>query len=99
MMDTVKFALVIALPSIATFGYLIIASVSAITVGAIFFTVHYFKSTDTEKEEESDKLSDHGKDCDKKNNYGSILVEKDVLASPDKTAVVLTNYEKKQTIF
>ena len=39
-MDTIKFALVIGLPDIQTFGYLIIASVGACALGGVFFTTY-----------------------------------------------------------
>ena len=42
--DMLKFALVIALPDIKTFGILIILSFVFICLGAVFFVVHVWKT-------------------------------------------------------
>ena len=41
-MDTLKFALVIALPTIDKFGYLVIASVTALATAGVFFSSYAF---------------------------------------------------------
>lgn len=41
-MNTIKFVLVIVLPEIGTFGWLIIASFSFVVVGAIFYNSYAF---------------------------------------------------------
>ena len=44
LMDTFKFALVIGLPNMETFGYLVIASVAAATIGGLFFTAYFIET-------------------------------------------------------
>lgn len=44
LMDSIKFALVISLPTEETFGYLIIASFCSICIGAIFYISYAVKS-------------------------------------------------------
>ena len=43
-MDVIKFALVIALPSNETFGYLIIASYATIIWGGICFSIYVWRN-------------------------------------------------------
>ena len=75
-MDTIKFALVMALPFMQTFGYLIMASVTAITVGGLFFTLYFWESRNhqvmPEEKEEGEKLKQEHTEQAIKGNYGSI---------------------------
>ena len=41
LMDTLKFVLVMCLPKVQTFGYLVLASATAVTLGGGFFTAYY----------------------------------------------------------
>ena len=69
-MDTIKFALVIGLPYIQTFGYLIIASVGACALGGVFFTAYAISggSPDNNKSVDDDIVENNEKSngCDHK---------------------------------
>jgi hypothetical protein len=46
-MNTIKFALVIGLPDIETFGYLIMASYAAVACGLVSFMIYALKNKNT----------------------------------------------------
>ena len=54
VMNTIKFLLVICLPETATFGYLVIASYSAICLGGISYTSFVFQSRKSQNKVHSD---------------------------------------------
>ena len=81
-MDTIKFALVIVLPNVETFGYLIIATVSAYILGGIFFTTYAFPNKGEEYAASSDPPGgDVSSKCengrgDSKNKHGDVRDKK-----------------------
>ena len=52
LLNTIKFTLVMALPKLQTFGYLIIASTAASTMGGLFFVAYYISSSSSKKSQE-----------------------------------------------
>ena len=68
-MDTIKFALVIGLPDIQTFGYLIIASVGACALGGVFFTAYAISDGSRENKSVDDDIVENNEKsngCDNK---------------------------------
>ena len=54
VMDTIKFALVMGLPDIQSFGFLIITSVSALTFGGLFYTSYFYTTRNSKSNFSSD---------------------------------------------
>ena len=58
LLNTIKFTLVMALPKLQTFGYLIIASTAASTLGGLFFVAYYISSASSKQSQEDLKELD-----------------------------------------
>jgi len=61
LLNTVKFTLVMLLPRLQTFGYLIIASTAASTIGGLFFIVYYISSKSSNRKHEKSECKDNRK--------------------------------------
>jgi hypothetical protein len=53
LMNTIKFVLVILLPEIETFGWLVILSFAFVSFGAICFSVHAINKTKIERKSQN----------------------------------------------
>ena len=63
-MDLIKFALVIFLPLEETFGYLVLASFTCVSLGGLFFTVYACKPTKVDVYEGNGNRTKNSKDYD-----------------------------------
>ena len=75
ILDTIKFLLVIVLPDEDTFGYLVLASVATILVGALFYIMYAIRNwhgTVLPKDVEVRSLASRTKPTGKASSYGGI---------------------------
>ena len=75
LMDTLKFVLVMCLPKVQTFGYLVLASATAVTLGGLFFTAYYL--TNCNNDASHSHQSDDAKKRDYDNSSSKDTINKD----------------------